>query len=84
MPAVVGAFAFGKTIGAPCSQNLPQQDLLKASSRKMADITVDYVFVFLYIVVPAYALLQRVLQFSSNLNKGKSTGNRSSDFRGTL
>lgn len=50
----------------------------------MADITVDYVFVFLYIVVPAYALLQRVLQFSSNFNKGKSTGNRSSDFRGTL
>lgn len=83
MPAVVGAFAFSKTIGAPCSQNLPQQDLLKASSRKMADITVDYVFVFLF-VVPAYALLQRVLQFSSNLNKGKSTGNRSSDFRGTL
>lgn len=83
MPAVVGAVAFGKTIGSPCSQNLLQQDLLKASSRKMPDITVDYVFVFVYIVVPAYTLLQRVLKFSSNLSKGKSTGNRSSEFRGT-
>lgn len=54
LPAVVGSVAFGNTIGAPCSQNLLRQDLLKASSRKMPDITVDYVFVFVYIVVPAY------------------------------
>lgn len=83
LPGVIGPVAFGKTHNR--QESFIQQDLSKASSRNTADITVDYVFVFVYIVVPAYtvSLLLRVLQFPSNSSKGKSTGSRSSDFCGT-
>lgn len=58
LPAVVGTVAFGRTIGAPSSQNLLQQDLSEASSSKMADICL-YCCTSLHIVAAGSAIFQQ-------------------------